>query len=140
LCSLVLEVLHFDYILHQFCFLVSFLYVARDWGSSNCYVSIFFTNLAREKSSNRTTLIVIFLFTGVQLRCLKKKLENLLAIWTLHWKIYIFSKQNFPATPNFMKKREFCWKGELLQLIWRWFWWCPRLHFMCITSLELVMF
>jgi len=18
-----------------------------------------------------------------------------------------------------------CWKGELLQLIWRWFWWCP---------------
>jgi len=26
-------------------------------------------------------------------------------------------------------------KGELLQLIWRWFWWCPRLHFMCITSL-----
>jgi len=33
-----------------------------------------------------------------------------------------------------------CWKGELLQLICRWFWWCPSPHVMWITSLKLVLF
>jgi len=32
-----------------------------------------------------------------------------------------------------------CWKGEFVQLKWRWFWWCPRLCIMCITGLGLVL-
>jgi len=40
---------------------------------------------------------------------------------------------------GYHKKKGDCWKGELVQLKWRWFWWCLRLGIMCITILGLVL-